>query len=133
MSILGTLVYFCDVVCRTPYAQHMAVGVFVGLLFGFARPAFSFWAATFLGTGKETVDYFKHIHESHTFNYLTDAKYGIMDGVQDLAFWIIGGYLAYRLLRKGHELVIKKTHAVIVLNSIKFNSWKWKLYCSIVA
>ena len=108
MPFLDQLVYFCDEICSSQYARHIAVGVLVGLLFGFARPVLSFWAAAILGTGKETIDYFKHTAESSSFNYFTDPKYGIHDGMMDLLFWMIGGYLAYRLLKKSHALLQHK-------------------------
>jgi len=87
MPFLDALVYFCDVVCMSPYAKHLAIGVFVGLLFGFAKPILAIWAATTIGTAKETIDFFKHKAENHSFNYLTDPQYGIIDGFEDLFFW----------------------------------------------
>lgn len=102
MSILDALIFFCDRVCTSSYVVHTAFGVFFGFLIGFARPRRAFYAASLVGISKETIDFFKHSAESASFHYLTDSKYGLYDGVEDLLFWMIGGYIAYRLLQRGH-------------------------------
>lgn len=108
MPLLDALVYFCDRVCTSPYASHMAAGVFFGFLIGFAHPKRAFWAAFGIGFSKEVIDYFKHTTESAQFNFLTDPKYGLYDGYEDLLFWMIGGYIAYRLLEFGHKRVLEQ-------------------------
>lgn len=84
---------------------HFVLGVFFGFFCGAIRPTIAFWGATFAGFGKETLDYVKHTHESASFHFLTDPKYGLYDGVGDLLLWMVGGYVAYRVWRRSHALV----------------------------
>lgn len=106
-EVLHALVYFCDTICASHCIVHLVFGVFFGFILGHAQPAYAFWSASGIGFVKEVIDYFKHHAESASFNYLTDAKYGIVDGFGDWAFWAIGGAVVYFLLRRSHRAAQK--------------------------
>lgn len=103
MTLLQASVYFCDSICSTNSIAHLACGVFFAVLIGHVNPSLGFWGATSAGFIKETIDYFKHTTASASFNYLTDAHYGVIDGAADLLFWMIGGFIVFALLRRGHK------------------------------
>lgn len=84
---------------------HFVMGVFFGFFFGVLRPTIAFWGATAAGFGKETLDYIKHTHESASFHFLTDGKYGLYDGMGDLLLWMIGGYVAYKVWHYSHRMM----------------------------
>jgi hypothetical protein len=103
MTLLEASVYFCDSICSTNSIAHLACGVFFAVLLGHVNPSLGFWGATSAGLIKEMIDYFKHVTASANFNYLTDTHYGVVDGVADLLFWMIGGLIVFGLLRRGHK------------------------------
>jgi hypothetical protein len=121
VGLLDHLVYFVDHIGKSHYIVHFVLGVFFGFFFGMIRPQVAFWAATGLGFGKETIDYLKHAYESASFRFLTDGKYGLHDGLQDLLLWMVGGYVAYRIWRRSHR-IIKARHARVMAADIDVNA-----------
>lgn len=107
VDLLDHLVYFVDHVGKSHAIVHFVSGVFFGFFFGMIRPSIAFWAATGLGFGKETIDYLKHTYESASFQFLSDGKYGLHDGLQDLLLWMVGGYVAYLIWRRSHSMIKK--------------------------
>lgn len=92
---------------------HFVMGVFCGFFCGAFRPEIAFWGATAVGFGKETLDYVKHTHESSSFYFLTDPKYGLYDGMEDLLLWMIGGYIAYQVWKRTLQAVQSKNVAAL--------------------
>lgn len=113
MGLLNTLIYIIDDFGRSPYCAHFVCGAFFGFLFGLKSPKRAFYAALIIGFTKETIDFFKHITYTESFNFLTDPKYGLYDGLEDLLFWLIGGYITYRILSRFHKnLELKDSKAI---------------------
>lgn len=109
--MLDTVIYIIDHIMSGPYSRHIAAGVFFGLCFGHIYPSLAFWGASGIGFFKELIDVVKHMHNSVAYHFLTDSQYGLWDGTRDLFFYMVGGYLAYLILRRSHRL-LKKREAI---------------------
>ena len=103
--MLDTAIYIIDQIISGPYSRHIAAGVFFGLCFGHIYPSLAFWGASGIGFVKESIDILKHLNYTESYHFLTDPQYGIWDGTGDLFFYMVGGYLAYRILRRSHRLL----------------------------
>ena len=109
VMLLDALVYFVDYICTQHAVVHLVFGVFFGILLGHAWPSLGFWSASVIGFFKEAVDYFKHAQQILDFNYFTDNHYGLLDAYGDWFFWMLGGYMAYRLLRRCQGVAVKRS------------------------
>jgi hypothetical protein len=101
--MLEKAIFFVDIILTSNYVVHFVYGVAIGFLAGYRRPLWAFWSAFIAGLGKEFVDYFKHRSQIEGYSFMTHPAYGINDAILDMFFWMLGGYIVYRILTTTHK------------------------------